>query len=82
MPLLDAAKKRAMRQSLILFLQKIYIQVTETLMDDTTRKRELEPLQAIKDNYEKLILTTDNLFANADENGIQILNLPDWLLGI
>ena len=52
------------------------------MMDDTTRKRELEPLQAIKDNYEKLILTTDNLFANADENGIQILNLPDWLLGI
>ena len=62
--------------------KKIYIQVTETMMDDTTRKRELEPLQAIKDNYEKLILTTDNLFANADENGIQILNLPDWLLGI
>ena len=62
--------------------KKIYIQVTETMMDDTTRKRELEPLQAIKDNYEKLILTTDNLFANADENGIQILNLPEWLLGI
>ena len=62
--------------------KKIYIQVTETMMDDSTRKRELEPLQAIKDNYEKLILTTDNLFANTDENGIQILNLPEWLLGI
>lgn len=51
-------------------------------MDDTTRKRELEPLQAIKDNYEKLILTTDNLFTNTDENGIKILNLSEWLLGI
>ena len=62
--------------------KKLYIQVTETMMDDKTRKRELEPLQAIKDNYEKLILTTDNLFTNVDENGIKILNLPNWLLEI
>ena len=60
--------------------EKKYIQVTETIMSEETRQRELSPLQAIKDNYEKIILTTDVLFANTDENGIKIINIIDWLL--
>lgn len=62
------------------FNEKIYIQVCETLNSEETRKRELKPLQSIKDNYEKIILTKDILFTGTDENGIKILNIVDWLL--
>ena len=60
--------------------EKIYIQVCETLYSEETRTRELKPLQNIKDNYEKIVLTKDNIFVNTDENGIKILNVIDWLL--
>lgn len=60
--------------------EKIYIQVCETLSSEETRTRELKPLQNIKDNYEKIILTRDNIFVGIDENGIKILNIIDWLL--
>lgn len=62
------------------FNEKIYIQVCETLNSEETRKRELKPLQSIKDNYEKIIITKDILFTGTDENGIKILNVVDWLL--
>lgn len=60
--------------------EKIYIQVCETLSSEEIRNRELKPLQNIKDNYEKIILTRDNIFVGIDENGIKILNIIDWLL--
>ena len=60
--------------------EKIYIQVCETLYSEETRERELKPLQNIKDNYEKIILTRDNVFVDTDDNGIKILNIVDWLL--
>ena len=62
------------------FNKKIYIQVCETLYSSETRMRELKPLMNIKDNYEKIILTRDNIFTGTDENGIKILNIIDWLL--
>lgn len=60
--------------------EKIYIQVTESMIDEATRARELAPMKAIDDNYPKLILTTDNLFSDTDEDGIITGNLIDWLL--
>ena len=60
--------------------EKKYIQVTETMMAEETRQRELVPLKDIKDNYEKIVLTADTLFSNTDENGIKIINIIDWLL--
>jgi len=60
--------------------KKTYIQVTESMIAEETRTRELQPLKNIKDNYEKIVLTTDNLFANNDDEGIKIINLIDWLL--
>ena len=62
--------------------KKIYIQVTESIMQENTRDRELQPLKRINDNYEKILLTTDNLFTNTDDEGIKIINLIDWLLKI
>lgn len=60
--------------------EKKYIQVTETLMGEKTRIRELQSLKSIDDNYEKIVLTTDNLFTGTDDEGIKIINLIDWLL--
>ena len=57
---------------------KMYIQVCETLGDDNTLKRELAPLLAIQDNYEKLIITNDKTFVESYE-GIKVKNTADWL---
>lgn len=58
--------------------EKIYIQVTETLKDETTRNRELAPLYIIKDNYEKIILSMDEYEDIID--GIKVINIIKWLL--
>ena len=60
--------------------EKKYIQVCETLNSQEIRNREIKSLEKIKDNYEKIVLTTDNIFTSTDFNGIKILNLIDWLL--
>lgn len=60
--------------------KKMYIQVSETLAGEETRTRELAPLQAIRDNFEKIVLTTDTLFTGTSEEGIKIINIIDWLL--
>jgi hypothetical protein len=59
--------------------EKIYIQVTESLVSPKTRERELRPLLSINDNYEKIILTFDRDFI-ISENGIKIINVIDWLI--
>lgn len=41
--------------------------------------REIRPLESIRDNYEKTILTMDRL-TPGNYNGIQVQYLPDWLL--
>jgi predicted AAA+ superfamily ATPase len=55
-----------------------YYQVSASLLDPKTLKRELAPLQKINDAYAKYILTLDTV--NTDENGIRCLNVIDWLL--
>ena len=59
--------------------EKIYIQVTETMTSEDVRKRELDPLQKIKDNYEKIVLSLDTGLENSYE-GIKSINLIDWLI--
>ncbi len=59
--------------------EKKYIQVTESMTSDETRKRELSPLEAIHDNYEKIVLTRDKTLFD-DYNGIKIMNVIDFLL--
>lgn len=58
---------------------KIYIQVTESMISADVRKRELAPLQKIRDNYEKIVLSLDTGLDSSYE-GIKSLNLIDWLL--
>ncbi len=56
-----------------------YIQVTESMNSADVRKRELAPLQKIRDNYEKIVLSLDPGLENSYE-GIKSENLIDWLL--
>lgn len=53
---------------------KIYFQVTETMTSEDVRKRELDPLQKIKDNYEKIVLSLDTELENSYED-IKSINL-------
>lgn len=56
-----------------------YYQVTASLIDENTFKREITPLQNISDNYPKTILTLDR-FTLGDYEGIEAVNAIDWLL--
>ena len=58
----------------------MYIQVSASMLSDETRIRELRPLESIKDNYEKIVLSMDRTPVS-DYNGIKQVNLLDFLLG-
>lgn len=58
---------------------KIYFQVTESMQSEDVRKRELAPLQKIRDNYEKIVLSLDTGL-DTSYDGIKSENLIDWLL--
>ena len=59
--------------------EKIYFQVTESMNSEAVRTRELAPLQKIKDNYEKIILSLDTGLEK-EFDGIKSVNVIDWLL--
>lgn len=59
--------------------EKIYIQVTESMLNEDVRQRELAPLQKVRDNYEKIVLSLDPGLISSYE-GIRSLNLIHWLL--
>lgn len=59
--------------------EKVYIQVTESMLDEKVRARELAPLQKVPDNYEKLVLSLNPGMDDSYE-GIRSLNLMEWLL--
>ncbi len=59
--------------------EKLYIQVTESMISPDVCQRELAPLQKIQDNYEKMILTLETGLATSYD-GIQVLQLIEWLL--
>ena len=60
---------------------KRYVQVCETLKDNENKilTRELNSLQKINDNYEKIILTMDKI-PLSNEEGIVVRNVLEWLI--
>ena len=56
-----------------------YYQVVTSLYDEKTKEREINSLKAIKDNYDKTILTLDD-YGTGNVDGINIINLREWLL--
>lgn len=57
-----------------------YYQVSATTLEESTLKRELTPFQKIPDNHPKYLLTLDEVFGTANYEGIQKLNVLNWLL--
>lgn len=58
---------------------RTYFQVTADMTAEETFHREMRPLQEIRDNYEKIILTLDHL-TTGNYEGIQVINVIDWLM--
>ena len=56
-----------------------YYQVTLSVMDESVKTRELAPLTAIPDNYEKTVLSMDRTYIT-DHEGIRFQNIIDFLL--
>lgn len=58
-----------------------YYQIAASTLDEATLVRELAPFKKISDNYPKYLLTLDDVFGTANYEGIQKINVLDWLLG-
>ena len=58
--------------------EREYYQVAYTVNDEKTFNREISAFDRIKDNYPKFLLTLD--YDNTSINGIQKINVIDWLL--
>ncbi|MFY9310785.1 MAG: ATP-binding protein [Bacteroidia bacterium] len=58
--------------------EREYYQVAFTANDEKTFEREISAFRNIKDNYPKYLLTLD--FDNTSIEGIQKINVIDWLL--
>ena len=59
--------------------EKVYYQVTDEMIAESTRTRELAPLMEIRDNYAKVIIAR-NVDSTAPVEGIKICRLTDFLL--
>ena len=59
--------------------ERTYFQVCETMLGEKTKERELKPLKMVKDNYEKIVLSFDEVFLS-NEEGIKHKNIIDWLI--
>lgn len=55
----------------------VYIQVCESLIDPTTRERETRPFSYLKDNYDRIIVTFDNM--DFSTNMYKHLNIFDFI---
>lgn len=59
--------------------ERIYYQVTRSLLSEDVENREKKSLLAINDNYKKIILTMDISY-NKIIDGIEVKNIVDFLL--
>lgn len=59
--------------------RRIYIQVTEEMFDEKTKDRELSPLLAIRDGFEKFIIVGEGSYPK-DIDGIKIITAPNFFL--
>lgn len=57
-----------------------YYQVSASVLDKNTLRRELDPLEKITDHHPKILLTLDEIPRTANYDGIRQLNIVDWLL--
>jgi predicted AAA+ superfamily ATPase len=58
---------------------KIYVQVSLSIMDEKTQERELSSLLMVQDNYEKYVITLNDMKIGNNHKGIQFLHLKEFL---
>ncbi|MGL4393216.1 MAG: ATP-binding protein [Fusobacteriaceae bacterium] len=58
--------------------EKKYYQVAFSINTQEVKEREIRPLLLIKDNYEKIIISSDKTFIK-EEKGVKFLNIIDFL---
>ena len=56
-----------------------YVQVTYLMGDQSTRNREFGPLEKIRDNHPKYVISATPLLSSRDENGIKHISLREFL---
>ena len=59
--------------------EKIYIQVANSIEENETKERELDPLRRIKDSYPKMVISRTG-YPEYDIDGIKIIDITDWLM--
>ena len=59
--------------------QTIYVQASYIIAEDTTRKREFGPLEKIRDNYPKYVISVTPYLTKRNDNGIIHLSLRKFL---
>ncbi len=59
--------------------EKIYIQVANSIEENETKERELDPLRRIRDSYPKMVISRTG-YPEYDIDGIKILDITDWLM--
>jgi len=59
--------------------ERVYYQVSRSILDEKVEEREKKSLLAIHDNYKKVILTMDNV-KNKELEGIEVINIIDFLM--
>ena len=60
--------------------QRVYVQASYLIADQTTREREFGNLRAIRDNYPKYVISMTPLLSRNDDNGITHLHLRRFLI--
>ena len=56
-----------------------YVQVTYLMGEQSTRNREFGPLEKIRDNHPKYVISATPLLTSRDENGIKHISLREFL---
>ena len=61
--------------------EKLYIQVSASILDEHTRERELSPLLNARDLSAKRMVLTLDRFGLGKSDGVTVANAIDWMLG-
>ena len=59
--------------------ETIYVQASYIVAEESTREREFSPLEKIRDNHPKYVISATPLLSRRDENGITHLSLRNFL---
>ncbi|MCL2779979.1 MAG: ATP-binding protein [Actinomycetia bacterium] len=59
--------------------ERVYVQVSASILDPATRQREYAPLLAIADSYPKYVVTLDDVVGGSTR-GVRHARVPDFLL--